>query len=294
MSLTEQTPLLSIGEHAPHRSLYSKIVTLLRPEDEPSWLVSFRWFFFGSWLNILLLFVPVAATAHCLNWEAPLRFGLCFVSIISLAKLSGDAIEQISLSVGHTLAGLLNASFGNIIEIIVGITALLQGEVQIVQTAMLGSILYNIVFVLGCSFLAGGLCQKESKFQVTAAQTHSSIMTLTCITLVIPAAYHSAKRTTQEGLLAISRGTAVLLLAVYIAYLIFQLKTHTYLFDKDPGHVRDEESVEEDNLRMNVVDHGDESVQGVEDENLSMNVVAAVFSLLIVAVITAFIADYRE
>jgi Ca2+:H+ antiporter len=92
---------------------------------------------------------------------------------------------------------------------------------------------------------------------------------------VIPAAYHSAKRTTQEGLLAISRGTAVLLLAVYIAYLIFQLKTHTYLFDKDPGHVRDEESVEEDNLRMNVVDHGDESVQGVEDENLSMNVVAA-------------------
>jgi len=95
---------------------------------------------------------------------------------------------------------------------------------------------------------------------------------------VIPAAYHSAKRTTQEGLLTISRGTAVLLLAVYIAYLIFQLKTHTYLFDKDPGHVRDEESdrdVEEDNLRMNVVDHSDESVQGVEDENLSMNVVAA-------------------
>jgi Ca2+:H+ antiporter len=190
MSL-EQTPLLSIGEYAPRRSLYSKILTLLRPEDEPSWLVSFRWFFLGSWLNTLLLFVPVAATAHCLNWEAPLRFGLCFVSIISLAKvriymmaafqthvliqicsqLSGDAIEQISLSVGHTLAGLLNASLGNIIEIIVGITALLQGEFQIVQTAvcslpsctaadayrtqMLGSILYNIVFVLGCSFVAG-------------------------------------------------------------------------------------------------------------------------------------------
>jgi len=87
MSLTEQTPLLSIGEHASRQSLYSKIVTLLRPEDEPSWLDSFRWFFFGSWLNTLLLFVPVATTAHCLNWEAPLRFGLCFVAIISLAKV---------------------------------------------------------------------------------------------------------------------------------------------------------------------------------------------------------------
>jgi Ca2+:H+ antiporter len=155
MSLTEQTPLLSASEYSPRQSLYSKIVTFLRAEDEPSWLVSFRWFFFGSWLNTLLLFVPVTATAHYLNWEAPLRFGLCFVSIISLAKvrilwkyfrpsgpikicsqLNGDAIEQISHSVGHTLAGLLNASFGNIIEIIVGITALLQGEFQIVQTAV--------------------------------------------------------------------------------------------------------------------------------------------------------------
>lgn len=119
---------------------------------------------------------------------------------------------------------------------------------------------------------------------------------------MIPAAYHSAKRTThprdgnliaptsadplvgylndnrQEGLLTISRGTAVLLLAVYIAYLIFQLKTHTYLFDKEPGHVRNEESdrdMEEDHLGMDVVGHSDESVQGVEDEILSMNVVAA-------------------
>jgi Ca2+/H+ antiporter len=119
---------------------------------------------------------------------------------------------------------------------------------------------------------------------------------------VIPAAYHSAKRTahprdrnliepttaepliddlndnSQEGLLTISRGTAVLLLVVYIGYLIFQLKTHAYLFDKDPGHVRNEESdqdVEEDNIRMNIAMHSDESIQEVEEDNPRMNVVAA-------------------
>jgi Ca2+:H+ antiporter len=119
---------------------------------------------------------------------------------------------------------------------------------------------------------------------------------------VIPAAYHGAKHTSrprnakqlmptsagplignlddnsQEGLLTISRGTAVLLLAVYIVYLVFQLKTHAYLFDKDPGHVRNGESiqdVEEEALGVNVIDHGGESIQDVEEDNLKMNVVAA-------------------
>ncbi|KAI0273436.1 Sodium/calcium exchanger protein-domain-containing protein [Gloeopeniophorella convolvens] len=303
MPPSEQTPLLTNG-HSPsperHRSLYAKTVALVKAEGEPSWLASYRWFIFGSWLNLLLILVPIATLAHYQNWDAPLRFGFSFVAIIPLAKLLGDATEQMSLSLGQTLAGLLNATFGNAVEIIVGITALLQGEVRIVQTSMLGSILSNLLLVLGCSFLAGGIYIHESEFQVTAAQTNASLMTLACITLVIPAAYHSAKHIVapppdgkgltawtdplmsdmdadgQKGLLIISRGTAILLLGVYVAYLVFQLKTHATLFVAKP---RDPEA-------------GPDGTPAEEEETPEMSVVAAGFGLLSVTVITSFVADF--
>jgi Ca2+:H+ antiporter len=84
----EQTPLLN-GNRRQRRgpSFYRKIVALLKGDGEPSWLNSYRWFLFGSWLNLLLLLVPVAAAAHYLNWDAPVRFGLSFVAIIPLAKV---------------------------------------------------------------------------------------------------------------------------------------------------------------------------------------------------------------
>lgn len=91
------------------------------------------------------------------------------------------------------LGGLLNATFGNAVEAIVGIIALFKGELRIVQTSMLGSILSNILLVLGCAFLAAGFYFKESNFQVTAAQTSGSLMVLACATLIIPAAYHAGQ-----------------------------------------------------------------------------------------------------
>lgn len=264
-------------------------------EDEPSWFQSYRFFLFGSWLNVTLIFVPLSFVAHNLNWDAAVRFSLSFIAIIPLAKLLGTATEQLSLKLGQTLAGLLNASFGNAVEIIVGIVALMQGQLRIVQTSLLGSILSNLLLVLGCSFLAGGLKYPESNFQVTAAQNSSSLMTLACLTLVIPAAYYASRNNNglppnalskvwstlnntgasdslssveqryHDGLLVISRGTAILLLLVYVAYLVFQLKTHAFLFA----------AAEEE-----------------EEEASEMSTVAAGSALLIVTVITSFCADY--
>ncbi|KAK0211774.1 Sodium/calcium exchanger protein-domain-containing protein [Armillaria fumosa] len=293
---SEQSPLLPITNGAAngtHQTFIKRCSAVIKAEGEPSWLQSYKFFLFGSYLNILLLFVPLCATAHYSNWDAALRFSFSFIAIVPLAKLLGEATEQMSFKLGQTLAGLLNASFGNAVEIIVGIAALLQDELIIVQNSMLGSILSNLLLVLGCSFLAAGTRYDESNFQVTAAQASSSLMTLACITLIIPAAYHSVKSTDlfsiggsasesptipyidnridldpagMNGLLIISRGTAILLLCVYIAYLYFQLKSHHYLF----------QAPETDE----------------EPEVANMSVVSAGTALLIVTVVTSFCADY--
>jgi len=205
--------------------------------------------------------------AHHLHWDVALRFVFSFIAIMPLAKLLGVATEQLSSSLGQTLAGLVNASFGNAVEIIVGVAALLRDELRIVQTSMLGSILSNILLVLGCSFLAAGFKRPESVFQVTAAQTSSSLMTLACITLVIPAAYKITlpnELDDERGILLISRGTSILLLLVYCAYLYFQLKSHRHLYEAPEQ----------------------------EESEPDMNLPAAAIGLLGVTVTTAFCADY--
>jgi len=253
----ETTPLLPTIENGTDRS-------------EPSWFESYKWFLFSSYFNVLLIFVPLSALAHHLNWDVSLRFGFSFFAIVPLAKLLGDATEQMSTKLGETLAGLLNASFGNAVEIIVGIAALFRDELRIVQTSMLGSILSNILLVLGCSFLAAGFKRAESHFGVTAAQASSSLMTLACITLVIPAAYYSTQSGSDAGLLIISRGTALVLLFIYCAYIFFQLKTHVELYSPDTS----------------------ENGEPLEEEEAKMSVYAAGFSLLAVTVVTSFCADY--
>ncbi|OAX39380.1 calcium/proton exchanger [Rhizopogon vinicolor AM-OR11-026] len=235
---TESSPLLENGHHPDTTNLpfASRAASFMKGEGEPSWAESFKFFIFGTWFNVLLLFIPLSFVSHFLNWDAGLRFLFSFIAIVPLAKLLGEATEQMSVKLGDTMSGLLNASFGNAVEIIVGIAALLKGELRIVQTSMLGSILSNILLVLGCSFFAGGLYHSEGVFNSTGAQTCFADKSTA---LVIPAAYAS---TTAEGgcpspgLLIISRGTAILLLVVYCAYIWVQLKSHAQYFTPDPEH----------------------------------------------------------
>ncbi|EKM82500.1 hypothetical protein AGABI1DRAFT_111112 [Agaricus bisporus var. burnettii JB137-S8] len=286
MPATEDTPLLN--GHPTGSSPFRRLVMFLKgKDDEPGWSDSLKFLVFGTYLNVLLVFVPLSAVAHYLNWDAALRFSFSFLAIVPLAKLLGECTEQMSYSLGDTLAGLLNASFGNAVEIIVGVAALIQGEIRIVQTSMLGSILSNILLVLGCSFVAGGVYKAECNFQVTAAQASSSLMTLACITLVLPAAYNLAVGDSdQRGLNIISRGTSILLLGVYIIYIYFQLRTHAFLYD--PSLPRPEgvhETSDEAEMRESFAQRG-------EREPVKMNLLSAALGLLVVTVVTSFCADY--
>jgi len=287
-SSSEHSPLLP-GSNGRHRRTSRGFFETLKGEGEATWAQSLK-FLFSNWLSLLLVLIPLSAVAHYQNWDAGYRFGFSFFAIVPLAALLGEATEQVAIKLGETLGGLLNASFGNAVEIIVGVTALLQGEFRIVQTSLIGSILSNLLLVLGCSFFAGGLKYHESEFQETAAQTSASLMALACFTLVIPAAYNATQKSlpggSQSGLVIISHGTSILLLFVYASYLFFQLNTHADLY-KAKTKLKNRTGTQ--NNQAGGVQQEEEEE---EEEEAHMSVVAAGASLLAITIVTAFVADY--
>ena len=140
----------------------------------------------SSYVNVFLVFVPLGILAGALGWNPTAVFILNFIAIIPLAALLSFATEELSAKLGQTLGGLMNATFGNAVELIVSIVALKQGEIRIVQASMLGSILSNILLVLGCCFLAGGIREQERSFNETVASTMSSLMAVASASLIIP------------------------------------------------------------------------------------------------------------
>lgn len=189
--------------------------------------------FFENYVNVLLIFVPLGILAELLGWSPVARFTLNFFAIIPLASLLSFATEELALQVGESLGGLLNASFGNAVELIVSVIALTRGEIRIVQASMLGSILSNVLLVLGMCFAAGGFYYQEQQFNMTVAQTMSALMAVGTSALLLPAAFHLAvppSARLDDEILFLSRGTAIILLIVYALYLFFQLKTHASEF----------------------------------------------------------------
>ncbi|KAI9811229.1 MAG: hypothetical protein M1827_005561 [Pycnora praestabilis] len=205
-----------------------------------------------NYVNVLLVFVPLGIIAGALGWSPTAVFILNFLAIIPLAALLSFATEELSVKLGQTLGGLLNATFGNAVELIVSIVALKDGEIRIVQSSMLGSILSNILLVLGCCFLAGGIKYKEQMFNSTVASTMSSLMAVASASLIIPATLYNvlarSKTSSEDEILILSHGTAVILLVLYVLYLFFQLKTHANLFDEEEQGDGDGDKQEEPHI----------------------------------------------
>jgi len=201
-----------------------------------------------SWLNVLLVCIPVS---WALNFALPhtdsndtLIFIFSFLSIIPLAKLLAFATDELSLRVGQTLAGLLNATLGNAVELIVAIIALIHCELQVVQSSLVGSILSNLLLVLGMCFFAGGVKFSEQGFGQSAVQLNSSLLTVSVIAVLLPAAFHEVAGSIipddKEGpdVLSFSRGAAVILLFIYASYLVFQLFSHKELYEDSADQFR--------------------------------------------------------
>ncbi|EJD07523.1 calcium/proton exchanger [Fomitiporia mediterranea MF3/22] len=187
-------------------------------------------------LNIFLLCVPTSWILHYTHQSPVVIFVFAGLGILPLAALLGLGTEQIALRTSQSIGGLLNATLGNVIELIVAAIALSHCDLNLVQSSLLGGLLSNLLLVLGMAFAAGGFRFHQQEFQPIVAQLNLTLMTLSVITLLVPAAFHEflseRLQMGEEGqiLLQLSRGTSVILLLIYIAYLFFQFYSHSHLF----------------------------------------------------------------
>jgi Ca2+:H+ antiporter len=181
-------------------------------------------------LNVLLLFLPVPLAGHYLGLSPTLVFVSAGLAIVPLANLMGKATEYLADRVGVGLGGLLNATFGNACELILGITALQAGLIDVVEASITGSIIGNILLVLGGSFLAGGLKHEKQFFNRTAATTSATLLALAAISLTVPAVFHYTAHAVHVNAPKLALSISIILFITYILSLVFSLKTHRDLY----------------------------------------------------------------
>ena len=212
----------------------------------------------NSILNWLLIAVPIAFYAKIAHLDESIQFISSLIGIMPLAFLMGKATEEIATRTSESIGGLLNATFGNAAEIIIALVAVFAAAeafsssnnelgnamVTLVKTSLIGSILGNLLLVMGLSFLWGGLRHKEQTFNPQAVSINTTLLLLSTICLILPTVFHIALSISGieeteiiSGVLMVSRLTAIVLMASYALLLFFQLKTHSDLMSgSSHGH----------------------------------------------------------
>jgi Ca2+:H+ antiporter len=186
-------------------------------------------------LSWLLVFVPVSLAFEYVFPQPVLVFVSACVAIVPLAGLIGKATEELAIRAGPRVGGLLNATFGNVTEIIIAILLIRAGEVEVVKASLIGSILGNLVLVLGASLLAGGLRFSEQRFSGRSATMHAASLTMAVTGLALPTLFVLTSPDSGFQRLVVSIGVASVLMCLYVASLVFSLFTHQHLFKAPPS-----------------------------------------------------------
>jgi Ca2+:H+ antiporter len=198
-------------------------------------------------LNWLLVFVPIALMLRF--WPGltnPTALFICSaIAIVPVAGWIGRATEELAARVGAGLGGLLNATFGNAAELIIAGIALSKGLTGVVKASITGSIIGNILLVLGFSMLLGGTRHKEQVFNKAGARTSVVSLSLAAIALIIPTVFHMSAAASPAGWRPevehqLSLGIAIVLFLTYICVLTFTLKTHKHFFIGCEGELNEE------------------------------------------------------
>ncbi|CAH9101041.1 unnamed protein product [Cuscuta epithymum] len=201
-------------------------------------LISLQEVFLGTKLSILFVAIPFAILAQYLHYQRPWVFALSLLGLIPLAERISFLTEQIAFYTGPTVGGLLNATCGNATELIIAIFALVQNKVDVVKYSLLGSILSNLLLVLGTSLLCGGIANisHPQNFDRKQADVNFFLLLLGLLCHVLPMMFLHLSggenpASTAQATLALSRTSCIVMILAYIGYLVFQLWTHRQLFD---------------------------------------------------------------
>jgi Ca2+:H+ antiporter len=228
----------------------------------------------------MLAFIPICATLEIMHANPSWIFITAGLAIIPLAGMMGTATEHLAEHHGAGIGGLLNATFGNAAELIIGLVALKAGLLDVVKASITGSIIGNILLVLGASFVAGGLKFETQRFNRTAASVGTTLLVLASIGLIIPSIFHKviSSQTVKPFEQELSLEIAIVLFICYILSLIFSLRTHQHLYVGKSN----EKSVD-------VIEEAIEEAIGVEPQAWSQKK-----SLVVLLIATALVAVMSE
>ncbi len=189
-----------------------------------------------SWRGVLLAAVPLSLGVAAAHAPPVLVFASACLAVLPLASYMGEATEHLASRTGPTVGGLLNATFGNAAELIIAIVALRAGLVDLVKASITGSILGNLLLILGLALLAGGTKRPEIRFNRTSAGMSAAMLALAVVGLVFPALFHAAhpESAARASELRMSEWVAVILIATYGCSLLFTMHTHKSLLGGDP------------------------------------------------------------
>lgn len=192
-------------------------------------------------LYVLLIFVPVSLTLEFTHGNPVMLFATAALAIVPLAGIMGKATEHLASTMGAAVGGLLNATFGNAAEMIIAIVALRAGLHDVVKASLTGSIIGNVLLVLGLAIVMGGVRHEQQHFNKTAAGLGTTLLALSATGLVIPAVFAMVAGPEGSGRVqSMSLGIAAVLFVTYLLSLWFQLRTHRRLFETAGGHGQNE------------------------------------------------------
>lgn len=242
-------------------------------------------------LDWLLIFVPISMALHygVLPKNDTALFICACLAIIPLAGWMGHATEHLAEKVGEGIGGLLNATFGNAAELIIALVALQKGYYGVVKASLTGSIIGNLLLVLGLSFFVGGLRHSEQKFNQTAARSSVTSLLLAGAALIIPSVFHAMAEErnawTPAKEQSLSLAIAVVLFVTYAANLIFSLKTHKKLFIGHAGAQETAKTTEESSEPK-------EAKAEPEEAHESWPMRKSIGILLVATIFVALISEY--
>jgi Ca2+:H+ antiporter len=192
---------------------------------------------------LLLAGVPLSWIGHLRGWDPNLIFLCAALAVVALAKFTGQATEEIAALTGPTIGGLVNATFGNATELILGLVALRAGLVEVVKASITGAIISNLLLVAGLAMLLGGIKFREQSFRPEVARMNASVMNLAVVALILPSVVTYADANLGEiSIQELSTAVALVLLVVYGLTLLFSLKTHSYLYSIHEAEAAEEEA----------------------------------------------------